>query len=168
MHAVFEALEYNACKRPDVIAFHDDKTSVTWSELIHRVANLSDRLADAPKTIGIALAGGIDYVVADLAITLTTPDLSGESRISVDYLWNYTRANRKFHAELWLDGITTGTLLFEHDQEPKDTGNLTPVSFTTKPIELTGVHTLELFIYGSNISDDATIEKATVSIKRWV
>jgi len=109
-----------------------------------------------------------DSTTPDLAITLTTPDLSGESRVSVDYLWNYTRANRKFHAELWLDGITTGTLLFEHDQEPKDTGNLTPVSFTTKPIELTGVHTLELFIYGSNISDDATIEKATVSIKRWV
>ena len=71
MHAVFDALEHHSIARPDAIAFQDDKTSVTWSELVDRVANLSAKLADAPKTIGIALAGGVDYVIVDLAITLT-------------------------------------------------------------------------------------------------
>ncbi len=71
MHAVFDALEHHAKARPDAIAFQDDKTSVTWSELVDRVVNLSAKLADAPMTIGIALAGGVDYVIADLAITLT-------------------------------------------------------------------------------------------------
>ncbi len=71
MHAVFAALESNANTRPDAIAFQDDKTSVTWFVLAARVADLTARLSDAPKTIGIALAGGVDYVVADLAITLS-------------------------------------------------------------------------------------------------
>ncbi len=71
MHRVFEALKHNASIRPDAIAFQDDKTTITWAQLVARVADLTARLSDAPKTIGIALAGGVDYAVADLAITLS-------------------------------------------------------------------------------------------------
>jgi long-subunit acyl-CoA synthetase (AMP-forming) len=71
MHTIFKALADHAKTRPDAIAFQDDKTTVTWSTLATRVADLTAKLSDAPKTIGIALAGGVDYVVADLAITLS-------------------------------------------------------------------------------------------------
>ncbi len=71
MQPVFGALAYHAANRPNAIAFRDDTGSVTWAELAARVAYLTARLADAPKTVGIALAGGVDYVVADLAITLS-------------------------------------------------------------------------------------------------
>lgn len=71
MYNVFKALQHNANTRPEAIAFQDDKTTITWAKLAARVADLTDRLSDAPKTIGIALAGGVDYVVADLAITLS-------------------------------------------------------------------------------------------------
>lgn len=71
MHHIFEALNHNAATRPDATAFQDDKTTITWAQLVARVADLTARLSNAPKTIGIALAGGVDYVVADLAITLS-------------------------------------------------------------------------------------------------
>lgn len=71
MQPVFGALADHAATRADAIAFRDDAGLVTWAELAARVASLTARLADAPKTVGIALAGGIDYVVADLAITLS-------------------------------------------------------------------------------------------------
>ncbi|MFT7596146.1 MAG: long-subunit acyl-CoA synthetase (AMP-forming), partial [Paracoccaceae bacterium] len=71
MHLVFQALNAHAAARPDVVAFEDDAAAITWSDLSTRVADLAARLDGAPPTIGIGLAGGIDYVVADLAITLT-------------------------------------------------------------------------------------------------
>jgi len=71
MQPVFGALAHHAANRPGAIAFRDDTGAVTWAELSARVASLTARLTDAPKTVGIALAGGIDYVVADLAITLS-------------------------------------------------------------------------------------------------
>jgi long-subunit acyl-CoA synthetase (AMP-forming) len=53
------------------MAFRDDHGSVTWRALSFRVTDLAQRLAGMPQTIGIALAGGVDYVVADLAVTLS-------------------------------------------------------------------------------------------------
>jgi long-subunit acyl-CoA synthetase (AMP-forming) len=71
MNSVFDALARHARTRPDALAFRDDNGAVSWQQLTARVADLAHRLADAPQTVGIGLAGGIDYVVADLAITLT-------------------------------------------------------------------------------------------------
>ncbi len=71
MKSVFDALDGHAQTRPAAIAFRDDHGLVTWQDLAARVADLAYRLRDAPQTVGIGLAGGIDYVVADLAITLT-------------------------------------------------------------------------------------------------
>lgn len=71
MKPVFEALARSARSCPDAIAFRDDQGSVSWKDLTARVADLAHRLQNAPTTIGIGLAGGIDYVVADLAIALT-------------------------------------------------------------------------------------------------
>lgn len=70
MRAVFEALERHARERADVSAFRDDSGALSWAELAGRVAGLAERLADAPQTVAIAIPGGIDYVVADLALTL--------------------------------------------------------------------------------------------------
>ncbi len=70
MRAVFEALRRHAAERPDSVAFRDDNGTVTWDGLAGRVAGLACRLEDAPGTVAIALPGGIDYVMADLALTL--------------------------------------------------------------------------------------------------
>lgn len=70
MKPVFLALAAQATARPEIVAFEDDYAAITWSALSARVADLAARLHGAPATIGIGLAGGIDYVVADLAITL--------------------------------------------------------------------------------------------------
>ncbi len=71
MKSVFDAFVRHAQTRPAAIAFRDDHGLVLWQDLAARVADLAYRLKDAPQTVGIGLAGGIDYVVADLAITLT-------------------------------------------------------------------------------------------------
>ena len=71
MKSVFEALAQHVATRADSVAFRDDKSAVTWADLSARVADLASRLAGAPNTVGIALVGGVDYVVADLAITLS-------------------------------------------------------------------------------------------------
>lgn len=70
MRAVFDALRRHAAERPGTVAFRDDAGAVTWQELAARVAGLARRLDDAPQTIALAVPGGIDYVVADLALTL--------------------------------------------------------------------------------------------------
>jgi len=71
MKSVFDALSRHTQARPQDIAFRDDHGAVSWRDLSARVADLAHRLNGAPQTVGIGLAGGIDYVVADLAITLT-------------------------------------------------------------------------------------------------
>lgn len=71
MKSVFDALAQHAQTRPEAIAFRDDHGLVSWQGLAERVADLAYRLKDAPQSVGIGLSGGIDYVVADLAITLT-------------------------------------------------------------------------------------------------
>jgi len=71
MRAVFDALGHHALTRPDAIAFRDDRAALTWAGLAGRVAGMARRLEDAPRTVAIALDGGIDYVTADLALALT-------------------------------------------------------------------------------------------------
>lgn len=70
MRAVFDALRRHAAACPDTVAFRDDAGAVTWQELAGRVAGLAQRLEAAPQTVAIAVPGGIDYVVAELALTL--------------------------------------------------------------------------------------------------
>jgi len=83
MKPVFEALARHAAERPDVVAFADDHGSVTWRDLSIRVADLAHRLTEGPQTIGTALAGGIDYVVADLAVTL-----SGKRQVPLPFFFS--------------------------------------------------------------------------------
>ena len=70
MKQVFDALAHHSQKRPDDIAFEDDAQQITWRGLALRVECLARTLKPLEQTIGIGLAGGIDYVVADLALTL--------------------------------------------------------------------------------------------------
>lgn len=71
MQAVLEAIATHAEERPDALAFRDDHGALTWRALAGRVAALAQSLETAPQTVAIGLPGGIDYVVADLALTLT-------------------------------------------------------------------------------------------------
>lgn len=70
MKQVFDALRHHSQTRPDDIAFEDDTQSITWRALASRVENLARTVESLDGTVGIGLAGGIDYVVADLALTL--------------------------------------------------------------------------------------------------
>ena len=70
MNCVFDGLWHHARTRPDDIAFELGQTRVGWGLLAARVASGASALASAPATIGLALANGPDYVVADLAATL--------------------------------------------------------------------------------------------------
>ncbi len=71
MYLVFEKLAELVVQRGGDLAFGDDAGSVTWAELAARVTGLVRALDGAAPTVAIGLAGGIDYVVADLAITLS-------------------------------------------------------------------------------------------------
>lgn len=70
MKQVFDALRHHAATRPTDIAFEDDAGSVTWQCLASRVEHLARELDDSGAIVAIGLAGGIDYVVADLALSL--------------------------------------------------------------------------------------------------
>ncbi|MBC7158169.1 MAG: AMP-binding protein, partial [Rhodobacteraceae bacterium] len=74
MHAVFAALAAHAAARPDVVAFRDgagpDAPALTWAGLHDGVQRLAVALDGAPGVIALDLAGGLDFVVADLAVTL--------------------------------------------------------------------------------------------------
>ena len=72
MQQIFKALAYHSATRPDNIAFEDDHGRITWSELAARIEALADVLDSETGAVGIGLAGGIDYVVADLALTLSS------------------------------------------------------------------------------------------------
>lgn len=71
MKQVFEALNHHSQTRPNDIAFEDDTSQISWRELADRVETLACTLDGVDGTVGIGLAGGIDYVVADLALTLS-------------------------------------------------------------------------------------------------
>lgn len=70
MKQVFDALKRHSQTCPDDIAFEDDTGQISWRELAMRVESLACAVDAVDGTIGIGLAGGIDYVVADLALTL--------------------------------------------------------------------------------------------------
>jgi long-subunit acyl-CoA synthetase (AMP-forming) len=71
MEAVFDALRRAARTRPRAIAFREGDATVTWAGLAGRVARLAAALESAPQAIALGLPGGIDFVVADLAVTLS-------------------------------------------------------------------------------------------------
>ncbi|MFT6456858.1 AMP-binding protein [Pseudophaeobacter arcticus] len=83
MKQVFDALERHAQTRPDAIAFEDDSGQISWQDLSHRVENLAYALDATSGPIGIGLAGGIDYVVADLAATL-----SGKRQVPLPFFFS--------------------------------------------------------------------------------
>lgn len=71
MKQVFDALRHHAVTRPDEIAFEDDAGHISWQDLASRVEHLACALDEVSGVVAIGLAGGIDYVVADLALTLS-------------------------------------------------------------------------------------------------
>jgi long-subunit acyl-CoA synthetase (AMP-forming) len=71
MQSVIDALARNAAERPDAIAFAGDGETLTWAQLAAAIATFADQLENAPHCVGIGLAGGCSYVVADLALTIT-------------------------------------------------------------------------------------------------
>jgi long-subunit acyl-CoA synthetase (AMP-forming) len=83
MRQVFEALAQHSYARPADIAFDDDKGQITWSELALRVEDLATRLGDTEGAVAIGLAGGINYVVADLATTL-----SGKRQVPLPFFFS--------------------------------------------------------------------------------
>lgn len=83
MKQVFDALKHHAKSRHSDIAFEDDNCRITWSELALRVERLACELDGIDGTIGIGLAGGIDYVVADLAVTL-----SGKRQVPLPFFFS--------------------------------------------------------------------------------
>ncbi len=98
MHQVFQALTRNAGQHPDEIAFEDDSQSVTWAELASRVADLAARLGATDGPVAIALAGGVDYVVADLATAL-----AARRQVPLPFFFS-----REQNAHILLDaGVTT-------------------------------------------------------------
>ncbi|WP_417701233.1 AMP-binding protein [Pseudophaeobacter sp.] len=70
MKQVFDALHHHAATRPQEIAFEDDAGRISWQDLATRVEHLARDLETIDSSVAIGLAGGIDYVVADLAATL--------------------------------------------------------------------------------------------------
>lgn len=98
MHKVFEALARNAGQHPDAIAFEDDTQSLSWSDLVARVADLATRLGTTDGPVAIALAGGVDYVVADLATAL-----AGRRQVPLPFFFS-----REQNAHILMDaGATT-------------------------------------------------------------
>ncbi|MEH6521313.1 AMP-binding protein [Sulfitobacter sp.] len=83
MKQVFEALKHHSETRPDDIAFEDDTHRISWRALAMRVERLACALDAVDGTIGIGLAGGIDYVVADLALTL-----SGKRQVPLPFFFS--------------------------------------------------------------------------------
>jgi long-subunit acyl-CoA synthetase (AMP-forming) len=80
---VFEALARHASHRPNDIAFEDDTGQISWSDLASRVEGLAVRLERAEGAVGIGLTGGINYVVADLATTL-----SGKRQVPLPFFFS--------------------------------------------------------------------------------
>lgn len=83
MYLVFEKLAELVVQRGGDLAFGDDAGSVAWAELAARVTGLVRALDGAAPTVAIGLAGGIDYVVADLAITL-----SGRRQVPLPFIFS--------------------------------------------------------------------------------
>ena len=94
MKQVFDALKRHSQTRPDDIAFEDDTGQISWRELAMRVESLARALDAVDGTIGIGLAGGIDYVVADLALTF-----SGKRQVPLPFFFSIAQ-NAHAHSGL--------------------------------------------------------------------
>ncbi len=98
MHPIFKALVRHSATRPEAVAFEDDHRQITWGELAQRVETLAGQLDESTGAIGIGLAGGIDYVVADLATSL-----SGKRQVPLPFFFSNAQ-----NAHILMDaGITT-------------------------------------------------------------
>lgn len=71
MRSVFAALAAHAAARPQAPAFREGAVTLGWGELAWRIAALAAALEGSPQVVGVAVAAGIDHVVADLAVTLS-------------------------------------------------------------------------------------------------
>ncbi len=68
---MFSRLWAHAAETPARTAFcMADGDRLSWADLAARVAGAALALEAAPQTIGLALPNGLDYVLADLAVTL--------------------------------------------------------------------------------------------------
>lgn len=83
MKPIFEALKRHSQTRPDDIAFMDNIGEISWLGLTQRVENLACRLDTAKGAVGVGLAGGIDYVVADLATAI-----SGKRQVPLPFFFS--------------------------------------------------------------------------------
>ena len=70
MKTVFAALTRNRADFPSVPAFCQGQDRLDWATLAGRVYAGARALSGAPQVIAVALPNGLDYVVADLAVTL--------------------------------------------------------------------------------------------------
>ncbi|SFR48671.1 AMP-binding protein [Litoreibacter janthinus] len=101
MKQVFEALAKHKRTRPDDIAFSDDQGDLTWAELSARVENLASQLGQPCEVVAIGLAGGIDYVVADLAASL-----AGKRQIPLPFFFS-TAQNAHILFDAKVDTVIT-------------------------------------------------------------
>lgn len=100
MKQVFDALAHHAQTRPDAIAFADDTCEITWRDLARRVEALARKVEEVDGVIAIGLAGGIDYVVADLALTL-----SGKRQVPLPFFFSTAQ-----NAHVLLDAKVTAVI----------------------------------------------------------
>ena len=70
MHRVFKALHIHAKDYPNDIAFDDGTRQVSFQDLNAEVQQLASALPNDIQTIAIVLPNSVDYVVADLALSL--------------------------------------------------------------------------------------------------
>jgi long-subunit acyl-CoA synthetase (AMP-forming) len=117
MKQVFDALNRHSQTRPDDIAFEDDTGQISWRELAMRVENLACALDAVDGTIGIGLAGGIDYVVTDLALTL-----SGKRQVPLPFFFSTAQ-----NVHVLMDS-KVGTVITSNPEMFADLPHLKPIS----------------------------------------
>lgn len=87
MHAILSALANHAAATPERVAFRDgtgpDAPALTWADLHDRVQRLAAALDGAPGVVALDVSGGLDYVVADLGVTL-----SGRTLVPVPFFFS--------------------------------------------------------------------------------
>jgi long-subunit acyl-CoA synthetase (AMP-forming) len=71
MHDLFAALQKYATERPESIAFEEEGRSLTFGALASEVAALAEALPAGVRTVALAGESGLEWIVADLAVTLS-------------------------------------------------------------------------------------------------
>jgi long-subunit acyl-CoA synthetase (AMP-forming) len=71
MHDLFNALDRHARKHPEKTAFEDDTKRLGYGALASEVTALARLLPPGAHSVGIAGLAGLEWIVADLATTLT-------------------------------------------------------------------------------------------------